>query len=263
MDSQKLKVLLVDDDELSRRMMGLLLSEKGYNYDTASNGLEAIEAVQSQTYGIVLMDIQMPLMNGFEATTKIREWEAQGRHVPIIALTAMLIDDEVQACSRAGMDDCIAKPFSTDRLFQVLETYLNESQGLATKKGLYRSAIEDKLEELDIKEALPRFGRDIEIYEEFLNEFIESLPERIDQFRTAFYYANFRELADKAHNLKGVAASIGAKRLSYLSQKLDRKSQDGDPHEIQKSLEEIESYANLFQNEAINILLGFTRYQEN
>lgn len=263
MNSQKPRVLLVDDDELSRRMMGLLLSEKGYNYDTASNGLEAIKAVQSQTYSVVLMDIQMPLMDGFEATTRIREWEANNQHVPIVALTAMLLEDEIQACSRAGMDGCIAKPFNTDTFFQVLETYISEPKGPDIEKGLHLSAVADKLEVLDIQEALPRFGRDREIYRDFLNEFIDSLPERIDQFRTAFFAANFKELADRAHNLKGVAASIGAKQLSYLSQKLDRISQDGDPSEIQRTLEEIENHTQVFQSEAIDILSRFIGQQEN
>ena len=263
MDSNALKVLLVDDDELSRRMMGLLLSEKGYNYDTASNGLEAIEAVQSQSYGVVLMDIQMPLMDGFEATSKIREWETQNQHVPIVALTAMLLEDEIQKCLSVGMDDCIAKPFNTETLFRLIETYISKSKHTASKTDLHKSAIADKLDVLDIQEALPRFSRDVEIYRDFLNEFIDNLPQRIDQFRTAFQSGDFKELADSAHNLKGISASMGAKQLSYLSQKLDQNSQDGNPSVIQQTLEEIEKHVLMFQDEAIGILAGFTGQQEN
>jgi CheY-like chemotaxis protein len=263
LDSNALKVLLVDDDELSRRMMGLLLSEKGYNYDTASNGLEAIEAVQSQSYGVVLMDIQMPLMDGFEATSKIREWETQNQHVPIVALTAMLLEDEIQKCLSVGMDDCIAKPFNTETLFRLIETYISKSKHTASKTDLRKSAIADKLDVLDIQEALPRFSRDVEIYRDFLNEFIDNLPQRIDQFRTAFQSGDFKELADSAHNLKGISASMGAKQLSYLSQKLDQDSQDGNPSVIQQTLEEIEKRVLMFQDEAIGILAGFTGQQEN
>jgi two-component system, sensor histidine kinase and response regulator len=263
LDSNAIKILLVDDDELSRRMMGLLLSEKGYNYETASNGIEAIEAVQSQSYGIVLMDIQMPLMDGFEATSKIREWEAQDQHVPIVALTAMLLDDEIQKCLSVGMDDCIAKPFNTEILFQLIETYISKSKPQASKTDLHKSAITDKLDVLDIQAALPRFSRDVEIYRDFLNEFIDSLPQRIDQFRTAFQSGDFKELADSAHNLKGISASMGAQQLSYLSQKLDQKSQDGDPSVIQQALEEIEKHVLLFQDEAKGILSGFTGQKEN
>lgn len=251
------KILLVDDDELSRRMMGLLLSEKGYNYDTASNGIEAVEAVKSQAYSVVLMDIQMPIMDGFEATTKIREWEAQNLHVPIIALTAMLLDDEVQKCFAAGMDDCIPKPFNTESLFQTIEAHIGKSKQQTLAKDWQESTVAVKLELLDIPEALPRFGRDVEIYRDFLNEFIESLPHRLAQFRSAFLAGDYKELGDCAHNLKGISASMGAKHLSYLSQKLDQNSQAGNPSEVQRSLEEIEEHILEFQNEAIGILSGF------
>lgn len=263
MDPNSPKILLVDDDELSRRMMGLLLSEKGYNYDTASNGVEALEAVQAKFYSLVLMDIQMPLMDGFEATSKIREWESPNQHVPIVALTAMLLEDEIRKCLSVGMDDCIAKPFNTEILFNLIENYVNQSNRTDSQKDLHKSAIADKLEMLDIQEALPRFSRDVEIYSDFLNEFIDNLPQRIDQFRTAFLSGDFKKLADSAHNLKGISASMGAKQLSNLSQKLDQKSQDGDPVVIQQALEEIENHIHVFRDEAIGILSGFTGQQES
>ncbi len=126
MDQNKPVILLVDDDELNRRMLGLLLSKKGYRYDFASNGLEAVEAVQSQSYDIVLMDLRMPIMDGYEATGKIRSWETGDQHTPIVALTAMLFDDEKNKCLSAGMDDCISKPFDTEMLFQLIESYVNK-----------------------------------------------------------------------------------------------------------------------------------------
>ncbi len=263
MDSNAPKIFLVDDDELSRRMMGLLLSEKGYNYDTASNGIEAVEAVQSNSYGIVLMDIQMPLMDGFEATKKIREWEEQNQHVPIVALTAMLLDDEIQRCMSAGMDDCIAKPFNTEILFQLISAYVSGSGGSDGLTGLHKTAVADKLEVLDIQEALPRFSGDIEFYRDFLNEFIENLPERVKQLRMAFLSGSLKVLADRAHNLKGISASMGAKQIAYLSQVLDQKSQDGDLAMTKGALEELEQHIHLFQDEAMVILAGYIGQQES
>ena len=257
------KILLVDDDDLSRRMMALLLSEKGYNYDVASNGIEAIEAVQSQPYDIILMDLQMPIMDGFEATSKIRSWEAGNHHTPIVALTAMLFDDEIQKCLSVGMDDCISKPFNTELLFQLIESYVGQSKGQAQTKDLQETTGIDEPMMLDIQSALPRFRKDVEIYREFLNEFMDDLPQRINQFRTLFLSGDFKALADSAHNLKGISASMGAKQLSYLSQKLDQKSQDGDRPVIQQALDGIEEHVLALQNEAISILDGFTGQQEN
>ena len=137
------KILLVDDDELSRRMMGLLLSEKGYNYDTASNGIEAVNSVQSRSYDMVLMDLQMPLMDGFDATRKIREWEAEKKHTPIVALTAMLFDNEIQRCLNAGIDECIAKPFDSKTLFQLIDSFVNKPGQPASTKELQDVGGED------------------------------------------------------------------------------------------------------------------------
>jgi len=257
------KILLVDDDDLSRRMMALLLSEKGYNYDIASNGLEAIEAVKSQPYDIILMDLQMPMMDGFEATSKIRNWEAGNQHTPIVALTAMLFDDEIQKCLSVGMDDCISKPFNTESLFQLIETYTGQSKGQAQTKDLQETTGIDEPVMLDIQSALPRFSKDVKIYREFLNEFIDDLPQRINQFRTFFLSGDFKALADSAHNLKGISASMGAKQLSYLSQKLDQKSQDGDRSVIPQALDEIEQHILALQNDAIRILNGFTGQQDS
>jgi CheY-like chemotaxis protein/HPt (histidine-containing phosphotransfer) domain-containing protein len=244
-------------------MMALLLSEKGYNYDTASNGVEAIEAVQSQSYDVVLMDLQMPIMDGFEATSIIRSWEAGNQHTPIVALTAMLFGDEIRKCLSVGMDDCISKPFNTESLFQLIESYVGQSKRQAQKKDSVETTEVCEPVLLDIQNALPRFSKDVEIYREFLNEFIDDLPQRINQFRTSFLSGDFTTLADSAHNLKGISASMGAKHLSYLSQKLDQKSKDGDRSVVQQALDEVEQHILVLQNEAIHILNDFTGQQEN
>lgn len=263
MDHSVHKILLVDDDDLSRRMMGLLLSEKGYNYDTASNGAEAIKAIKAQFYSIVLMDIQMPVMDGFEATKKIREWEAQNRHVPIIALTAMLRDNEIQKCLSVGMDDCIAKPFNAEKLFNLIDTFIHNSNQTGINQNLRNSAFFDKLALLDVQEALPRFGMDVEVYREFLSEFIDGLPGRIDLLRTALSSGEYLKLAGGAHNLKGISASMGAKQLSNLSQNLDRESRVGDTLMIQKTLEEIEQHILVFRDEATRILSDYIAQQKS
>ena len=112
MGTKNLKLLLVDDDELNRRMMGLLLSGEGYDYETASNGMEAVEAVQTGEIDFVLMDLQMPQMDGYEATSNIRAWETETghTHIPIIALTAMLFAEETKQCLAAGMHHPSACP---------------------------------------------------------------------------------------------------------------------------------------------------------
>lgn len=248
------RILLVDDDDLSRRMMGLLLSEKGYNYGTASNGVEAVEAVQSQFYDIVLMDLQMPVMNGLDATRKIREWEAGESHIPIVALTAMLFENEIKKCLSAGMDDCVTKPFDTETLFHLIETLVKEPKRLISEKDIQDFSNVENSSVLDVQEALPRFSRDIQLYKEFLKEFVDELPDKIKQLRKAYNSGDFKTLADGAHNLKGISASMGATQLSSLSQDLDQYSTKGNTLLIQQTLEDIEEHVLELQSKANQIL---------
>ncbi len=259
MDHGEPKILLVDDDELSRRMMELLLSGEGYNYDTASNGEEAVGAVQSQSFDIVLMDLQMPIMDGFEAARTIRMWEAEKKHTPIVALTAMLFDDEIQNCLSVGMDGCIEKPFNTEQLFQLIDFYVNKSSLPTLSKESQDTEKVDELIVLDIQSALPRFGKSLQAYQEFLKEFMDDLPEKIDQFRTVFLSGNYHTLADNAHNLKGISASMGAMQLSHLSHILDQTSQAGDLLQIQQSLDDINRHILVLQKVATDFLSGYTR----
>ena len=254
---KEIKILLVDDDDLSRRMLGLLLSENGYNYDTATNGIEAVTSVQSNTYDIVLMDLQMPLMDGFEATLKIREWEVNDNHTPIVALSAMLLDNEIQKCLKVGMDTCIEKPFDTETLFKLIDSYGGQSEKSASTDEPQNFEDSNKLMMLDIQDALPRFSHDVDVYQDFLNEFINELPYRMNQFRDIFLSGDYISLADKAHNLKGISSSMGAKQLSHLTHKLDQESQKEDQFLVQKTLEEIEKHILTLRKDAGKILSDF------
>ena len=257
MDRREPKILLVDDDELSRRMMELLLTGEGYNYDTASNGKEAISSLQSQSFDIVLMDLQMPIMDGFEATRKIRAWESGSGHTPIVALSAMLMEDEIQNCLSAGMDGCIEKPFNTEQLFQLIESYVSQSTQPISSGKSQEIKRTDELMVLDIQSALPRFGKSLRAYQDFLKEFMNELPGRIDQFRTMFLSGNYHALADYAHNLKGISANMGAVQLSHLSHVLDETSQGGDSLKIQQSLDDINKHVHVLQKVATEFLSGY------
>jgi DNA-binding response OmpR family regulator len=111
-----LRVLIAEDNPVNVRLLTLLLEDMGYSADVVGNGAEAIEALRRQTYDVVLMDVQMPVMDGLEATRQIqREWEPS-RRPRVIALTAGVMSEEVQTCRSAGMDDFLAKPLGVDRL---------------------------------------------------------------------------------------------------------------------------------------------------
>src|SRR5215216_7314395 len=115
-----LKILVVDDDELNRRMMQILLTREGHHVDLASNGMDALDAVKYQKFDIVFMDLQMPTMDGIEASRRIRQWENGGMHTFIVALTASYLPEQGQTLFDAGIDNYIAKPFEVEHIKRML-----------------------------------------------------------------------------------------------------------------------------------------------
>jgi len=116
-----LKILVADDDMLNRRMMQLLLVHEGHSVDIVSNGLEAFDAVKFQKFDMVLMDLHMPVMDGIEASNRIREWEDGGTRTFIVALTGSYMPDEGHRLFEAGIDNYLAKPFDMKHLQRMLK----------------------------------------------------------------------------------------------------------------------------------------------
>lgn len=121
------RVLIAEDSAVNRKVAGLVLEKAGWEYSIAENGQEALERLSTETIDLVLMDCQMPVLDGLEATRRIREQERQqgGGHIPIIALTANALAGDRDACRDAGMDDFIAKPFRAEDLVQKLDAFLS------------------------------------------------------------------------------------------------------------------------------------------
>lgn len=115
------RILVVDDDPMTQHLMQVLLRREGYQVEVASNGLDALEAIQQQGFDIVFMDLQMPVMDGMEASRRIREWEKRGQHTFIVALTASYLPDRGQELFQAGIDHYILKPFEVENVQRILK----------------------------------------------------------------------------------------------------------------------------------------------
>jgi CheY-like chemotaxis protein len=124
---KNIRVLVAEDNIINQRIAMHILQKLGYKVDLAGNGKEALEAIERAHYSLVLMDLQMPQMDGFEATAAIRRREsAGGRRIPIVALTAHAMKGDRERCMEAGMDDYIAKPFSAGGLARVIDRLLSQ-----------------------------------------------------------------------------------------------------------------------------------------
>lgn len=225
-----LNILVAEDDDQNQAMMKLILTRHGHKVKSAWNGSQAFEEVKSGTYDLVFMDVHMPEMNGVETTRRIREWENNEKHIPIVILTGSVSENITDEYKLAGADTFITKPFDVKKINLLVniiadqvETKLEQETQLYSSDTLAGAAI------LDPQSALTRFNGDFDAYLENLKEFLQSLPERVQGLENALKEKNWEELSLLAHNLKGVAANFGANQLSMLAFQLDefgRRHQD-------------------------------------
>jgi len=223
----QLRILVVDDDALNQRMMQVLLRREGHQVDLVSNGLEAFEAVKHQRYDIVFMDLQMPVMDGIEASRRIREWENGGLHTFIVALTAAYLPEKGEVLFAAGIDNYVSKPFEIEHIRQLLRYgfgALPPAEG-DQPSGVQQALLSEKV--LDIEKGILQVGGDEDTYRELLQDFVEELPERLQTLQNLFAEMDMAGLSRSSHNLKGIAANLGALQLSEHARRLDKQSVEG------------------------------------
>lgn len=120
------RVLVVDDNQVNQKLTGLMLEKIGCQVDVTHNGLEAVKLVNQSAYDLVFMDCQMPVMDGYEATAKIRSHEASSRHTVIVAMTAHAMKEDCEKCLKSGMDDYMTKPIKKENLLEIMEKWIPE-----------------------------------------------------------------------------------------------------------------------------------------
>jgi PAS domain S-box-containing protein len=218
-----LRILVAEDNELNQKMMSIMLTRQGHIVEIASNGLEAIEAIKNRRFDLVFMDVQMPEMDGLEASRRIREMENGKMHIPIIALTAYAMQGNMQKLTDAGIDAYIPKPFETKRVLQAIDSCMGTTiyTALTDKTAPKIEQPADDRPILDVQGSLSRFSNDFSFYRELLKEFVESLPDKLAQMKADSANGEWKKVAGQAHNLKGVAANFGAMQLSNLAARLD------------------------------------------
>jgi len=227
--AQQLQILVVEDNEINQKMVRTLLVKRGHSVDVAASGLEALTAAKEKGYDAIFMDVQMPDLDGFEASLQIRATAGPNQQTPIIAMTAHVMPGDRQRCLDAGMVDYVSKPIDTRKLFQILERWTSQSSGeKASPSGRNAKILPSPDAVLDIQSALKRFSDDSNFYQSLLDEFLKDLPGKIDEMKNAYSKGNLKQLAFLAHNLKGVAANFGAGQLYSLAASLDEASKKQD-----------------------------------
>ncbi|MBV8524765.1 MAG: response regulator [Acetobacteraceae bacterium] len=242
------RVLLVEDNELNREVAMGLLEDAHLSIEAAENGAVAVQMIAKQTYDLVLMDMQMPVMDGVTATKKIRS-DPRFRSLPIIAMTANAMASDREKCLEAGMSDHLAKPINPDKLFGALLHWISPRCAVAATARIsaVHSCAPAQADDsnplvvpgIDTETALKRSGGKLKRYESLLHRFVDSQAAVVSEIRAALA-ANDSPTAQRlTHSLKGVAANLGATVLAEGAAKAESAiaSQQG----IENSLEILSS----------------------
>ena len=239
----ELQVLVVDDDPLNRRMMELILSRQGHHVEMAINGLEAVDALKARRFDIVFMDLQMPVMDGMEASRQIRQMETDQQRTFIVALTASYLPEQGEELYAAGIDNYLAKPFEVEHVLRMLKYRSDAIEAAVSKIEIPHPAEISITDVLDFQIGVKRIGGDLEVYWELLNDFIDELPDKIDKIQQFYDAKDLDALARAAHNLKGVSANLGILQLSKYADRLDKQTTAGYTDDLAQTIKEITATA--------------------
>ncbi|HRX86335.1 MAG TPA: response regulator [Phycisphaerae bacterium] len=221
--SEGARVLLADDNEIGREIVTELLHRAGFKCDAVQNGRQAVEAAQRGGYDAVLMDCQMPVMDGFDATRVIRDWEStqeSPRRLPIIALTANAINGDEERCRAAGMDDYLPKPLDPAHLMEALDRHL-------VRPG-ETVAAEAEAPPIAFEACLKRWGSDPEFIGRMIGKFIARVPDDIAALERAFAAGDDGQVIAVAHATKGAASFVGACGYFELAADIEARARVGD-----------------------------------
>jgi len=225
-EEMPLKILLAEDNTVNQKVALKMLKRLGYNADAVANGLEVLEALKRQNYDLVLMDVQMPEMNGLIATKKIIEkWGA--KRPRIIAMTANAMEGDRQNCLNAGMDDYISKPVAVNELIRALKkaSQMNSNLENMNDKKSTNNVILDPEAWQNLTDMLEG---DEEIIVEVINSYLEDSPQLLEGIEIAFAEKDGKLLERNAHTLKSSSAYLGANNLSEICQEIEFLGKDGN-----------------------------------
>ena len=228
--SRSLKILVAEDTAFNQKFIQRLLDRWNHKISLVGNGREALEVLKNESFDIVLMDVQMPQLNGLEATKAIRIDEQQSKnHIPIIAMTAHAIKGDRERCLEAGMDEYISKPIDSDKLFDAIEKL--------TKAPGHPDGTEDLSPAIDKETLLKAFDGDWNFLKEVVDVFLSDYPRLLDDLRRAHKESDSETLMRAAHSLKGMMKNFQAEPAAEVAFELEKKGNednfDGVPDAIE------------------------------
>jgi CheY-like chemotaxis protein len=254
------RVLLVEDNEINQQVAREILEGAGLNVAIANNGREAVNAVKDNEYDAVLMDVQMPVMDGYTASREIRNLKSEIRNIPIIAMTAHAMAGDEQKSLEAGMNGHVTKPIDPDQLFATLQQWIKP---VAERTPVQKSSLQDKstkaaqatpvegdlpvsLPGFDLAAGLARLMGNKQLYRKLLLDFGTNYGAVVDEIREALAAKNFNQAHSLVHNLKGLAGNLAATGLQAAAVAMEKlvkgqAAETASDKELNRRLTDLES----------------------
>ena len=224
------KILVVEDGEINRLVVTAMLNKAGYQVDVALDGAKAVGAAQSEDYDLILMDVRMPEMDGYEAATAIRNFSGSRARVPILALTANALPEDRQACLAAGMNDFIAKPVRKEHLLASVANWLRKSGNITSNVAMTSTAETDSdvvvLDEEVWKSLASQ--TDSQTMKEIMDIFFVDTQDRVKKVVQAISVKDYQTIGFEAHSIKSTARTLGALRLANVCRNIEDACDNGN-----------------------------------
>jgi signal transduction histidine kinase/CheY-like chemotaxis protein/HPt (histidine-containing phosphotransfer) domain-containing protein len=231
------RILLAEDNSINRDIAETILRGAGYSVDSVPDGRRAIEAAGSSRFDLILMDVQMPDIDGFQATVEIRRKETPGTRVPIVAMTASAMRGDRDRCLAIGMDDHVAKPIDLQAFLTTVARWIGDRSAdppLFATPGKHEARTLD-MAVLDKLEAMMPRARFVDLTVAYL----DGLQDRLARIRLFAEAGDLASIAREGHDLQSTAGSFGAKRLQRLGERLEQRCRSGDGRRVAALVKEI------------------------
>jgi CheY-like chemotaxis protein/HPt (histidine-containing phosphotransfer) domain-containing protein len=242
--TQSYHCLVAEDNPVNQKLVLKMLSYAGHSAELASTGQEAVELAFTHSFDMILMDVQMPGMDGLEATASIRELErGTDSHVPILAMTAHAMPGDRERCLRAGMDGYLSKPVRITDLLRAVDHFAGGAESAFEQDALepqVRDTGSKRMGELDYSAALARVGGDAELLQELAGMFMEEYPKLLDEIRRGLGEQNAAVASNAAHQLKGLLAQFGAETARQAAYAVEQPARQGDLTATRQNLQLLE-----------------------
>ena len=238
---RQMKILLAEDNDVNQRVAVRILERAGHRVEVARSGREAIAMLQEAAFDLVLMDVQMPDLDGLQATAHIRRMERiSGKRLPIVAMTAQAGDSDRQRCLKAGMDAYVSKPIRGSELMDLIETVVPGGCMMDSKTDR-DSVVAAQLAQMDEALALSRVGGDFELLREVVGLFLDDYPQALEKIRKAVAENDSSGVEHHAHSLKGSVSTFGATQVFESALALEKQGRGGDLSNAAENLSRLES----------------------